>query len=110
MKTIFKVSVLALMGAALLASCAKEFDYEPVQKETKTFTLTFAQPDTKVAVTNEGKTTWEVGDEIMIHGGTDGAERQKVTLTADDISADGKKATITFDINPYDRTADGYLS
>ena len=110
MKTIFKVSVLALMGAALLASCAKEFDYEPVQKETKTFTLTFAQPDTKVAVTNEGKTTWEVGDEIMIHGGSSGQERQKVTLTADDISADGKKATITFDINPYDRTADGYLS
>ena len=99
------------MGAALLASCAKEFDYEPVQKETKTFTLTFAQPDTKLAVTNEGKTTWEVGDEIMIHGGTDGASRQKVTLTADDISADGKKATITVEgMEPYDRTDAGVVS
>ena len=100
------------MGAALLASCAKEFDYEPAtEKVTKTFTLTFAQPDSKVAVTNEGKTTWEVGDEIMIHGGSSGQERQKVTLTADDISADGKKATITVEgLAPYDRTADNILS
>ena len=112
MKAIFKFSALALLASALMASCAKEADM-PVEgkKITKTFTLTFAQPDTKVAVTDEGKTTWEVGDEIMIHGGTDGKSRQLVTLTADDISADGKRAVITVvDMEPYDRTDAGVVS
>lgn len=113
MKTIFKVSALAVMAASLLASCAKEDDFTPEMRkgETRTFTLTFAQPDTKVAVTDEGKSTWEVGDEIMIHGGKDGKERQKVTLTADNLSADHKTATITlYDMEPYDRTDVGVVS
>ena len=113
MKSIFKLSALALLATALTVSCEKEMDVEDVaahQMERHTFTLAFAQPDTKLAITNEGKTTWEVGDEIMIHGGTDGKLRQKVTLTADDISADGKKATITFEMDPYDRTDAGVVS
>lgn len=112
MKAIFKFSALALLASALMASCAKEVDM-PVEgkKITKTFTLTFAQPDTKVAVTEAGKTTWEVGDEIMIHGGADGAVQQLVTLTANDISADGKKATITVvDMEPYNRADAGVVS
>ena len=107
MKSIFKLSALALLATAMTVSCEKEMAVEDAvahQMERHTFTLTFAQPDTKLGVTNEGKTTWEVGDEIMIHGGTDGALRQKVTLTADDISKDGKKAVITFEMDPYDRT------
>ena len=113
MKSIIKFSALALLATALMASCAKEVNMpeESGTKITKTFTLTFAQPDTKVAVTDQGKTTWEVGDEIMIHGGTDGKARQLVTLTADDISADGKKAVITVvDMEPYDRTDAGVVS
>lgn len=113
MKSIFKLSALALLATALTVSCEKEMAVEDVaahQMERHTFTLAFAQPDTKLAITNEGKTTWEVGDEIMIHGGTDGKLRQKVTLTADDISADGKKATITFEMDPYDRTDAGVVS
>ena len=104
MKSIFKLSALALLATAMTVSCEKEMAVEDAvahQMERHTFTLTFAQPDTKLGVTNEGKTTWEVGDEIMIHGGTDGALRQKVTLTADDISKDGKKAVITFEMDPY---------
>lgn len=113
MKSIFKLSALALLATAMTVSCEREMAVEDVvahQMERHTFTLAFAQPDTKLAITNEGKTTWEVGDEIMIHGGTDGKLRQKVTLTADDISADGKKATITFEMDPYDRTDAGVVS
>lgn len=113
MKSIFKLSALALLATAMTVSCEKEMsvkDEAAQQPERHTFTLTFAQPDTKLGVTNEGKTTWEVGDEIMIHGGDNGAARQKVTLTADDISADGKKATITFEMDPYDRTDAGVVS
>lgn len=113
MKSIFKLSALALLATALTVSCEKEMDVEDVaahQAERHTFTLTFAQPDTKLGVTNEGKTTWEVGDEIMIHGGKDGAVRQLVTLAAEDISKDGKKATITFEMDPYDRTDAGVVS
>ena len=107
MKSILKFSALALLATALMASCAREMNVpeETGQKIVKTFTCVFAQPDTKLAVTDAGKTTWEVGDEIMIHGGAEGASRQLVTLTADDISADGKQATITVvDMEPYDRT------
>ena len=113
MKSIFKLSALALLATALTVSCEKEMAVEDVvahQAERHTFTLTFAQPDTKLGVTNEGKTTWEVGDEIMIHGGKDGASRQLVTLAAEDISKDGKKATITFEMDPYDRTDAGVVS
>ena len=91
-----------------MVSCTRETNFEeqqPTEKVLRTFTCTFAQPaDTKISVSDEGKTQWKVGDEIMIHGGTDGKLRQKVTLTADDISADGKTATITFEMEPYDRT------
>ena len=107
MKNLIKISVLALAATALMVSCQRETSFEeqqPAEKVVRTFTCTFAQPaDTKIAVAEDGKTTWKVGDEIMIHGGTDGAARQKVTLTANDISADGKKATITVEIDPYSR-------
>ena len=114
MKNLIKISVLALAATALMVSCTRETNFEeqqPAEKVVRTFTCTFAQPsDTKIAVAEDGKTTWKVGDEIMIHGGTDGKLRQKVTLTADDISADGKKATITFEMEPYDRTDAGVVS
>ena len=113
MKTILKFSVLALAAAALF-SCQKPSELnEPVSGEriTRTFKCTFAQPDTKLAVDNAGKTAWEVGDEIMVHGGKDGADRQLVTLTAADISADGKVATITIgEMEPYSRPDAGVVS
>ena len=105
MKNLIKISVFALAATALMVSCTRETNFEEQQpaseKVVRTFTCTFAQPDTKISVSDEGKTQWKVGDEIMIHGGTDGKLRQKVTLTADDISADGKKATISFEMDPY---------
>ena len=105
MKNIFKFSALALMAAALFASCAKEIDTNPVKERIiKTFTLEMATPDSKVAIADNGKSTWEAGDEIYIHGKIP-QESKTVTLKAEDISADGKKAKIQVDvtgITPYD--------
>ena len=113
MKNLIKISVFALAATALMVSCAREtnFEEQPAEKVVRTFTCTFAQPsDTKISVAEDGKTAWVPGDEIMIHGGANGADRQKVTLTANDISADGKTATISFEMEPYDRTDAGVVS
>jgi hypothetical protein len=112
MKNLIKISVLALAATALMVSCAKEtnFEEQPASKVVRTFTCTFAQPDTKVAITDAGKTTWEVGDQILVHG-AGSSNKVTVTLTAADISADGKKATITVEgVTPYDRSDKGYTS
>lgn len=114
MKNIFKLSALAVLAIGALVSCEeKEIAAPEVASvaETHTFTVTIATPDTKVAVTEQGKTTWEVGDKILVHGETD-ADRAVVTLAAGDISADGKTATISFTgVRPYDRSSDrGYTS
>lgn len=107
-----KISIIAL-GAALLAySCDKEAGInEPADiQKTMTFTCVIADedPDSKVSLVNDGsvgKTEWEVGDQIMIHGGDNGATFQTVTLKAGDISADGKTATITMEyMAPYNRS------
>lgn len=109
MKKIY-YSLLAIAATCFAFSCSKNIEEAPVVEETilpaRTFTCVFAQPDpdSKVAldITN-GKTTWEVGDEILINAGSGGTSRRTVTLTADDISADGKTATITIpgDLDPY---------
>lgn len=84
---------------------------EAIQPEGRTFTCVFAQPDpdSKVAVDlSDGKTTWEVGDKILINAGAGGTDRRTVILTAGDITDAGKKATITIpgDLDPYDRKGD----
>lgn len=106
-----KTYILALAALAMAFSCQKaenspEATSEPV---VRTFTCTFAQPDTKLAINDsDGKTTWEVGDQILVHG-EGSSNRQIITLDAGDISADGKKATITVtSVSPYNRT--GYVS
>ncbi len=113
MKNIFKLSALAVLAVGLLASCEEKEIAAPEVSAAgeRTFTLTFAQPDTKVAVTDAGKTTWEVGDKILIHGEGE-SNKAVVTLTADNIKANGKKAVISFEgVEPYDRFSDrGYTS
>jgi len=75
MKSILKFSALALLASALMASCAKEEDLQVeslIPQGPRTFTLTFAKPDTKVSIgegAQLGKTKWEEGDEIFIHTG-----------------------------------------
>lgn len=113
MKNIFKLSALAVLAVGLLASCEKKeiaAPDVPVAGEARTFTLSFA-PATKVAVTDAGKTTWEVGDKILIHG-EGSSNKAIVTLTDENIVAGGKKAVITVEgVEPYDRFSDrGYTS
>ena len=116
MKKVYMILAAALAAATIL-SCEKKETVieEPTETIVKTFTCKFAPQeaaDSKVAVNlASGKTTWEVGDEIMLHGGTDGAARKLVTLTAGDISADGKTATFTVEgLDPYDRSDVGVVS
>lgn len=106
-----KTYILALAALAMAFSCQKaenspEATSEPV---VRTFTCTFAQPDTKLAIDSEGKTTWEVGDQILVHG-EGSSNRQIITLDTGDISADGKTATITVTVTPYERPDKGYIS
>lgn len=117
-KTLF-FAAAAICAAALAVSCEKREVEVSINPSSEQITLTciIAEPDTKLAIDEQGKTTWEVGDEILIHGeytrnDYNGKDYYAVTtLKAEDISADGKKAIITIDgITPYDRTADNYLS
>ena len=111
MKALSTLAVLALGAAVLAVSCQKSvIEQEPVQTGTRTFKCVIATPDTKVAVSDAGKSTWEVGDEILVHG-AGSSNRIVVTLTEDDISEDGKTATITVEgVEPYDRSDKGYTS
>ena len=104
MKRIYIYSLLTLAAAAFSFSCVKTTVEEPVKEgQTVTVTCAFPEPDTKVAINDaDGKTSWAVGDEILIHGKAT-EENVTVTLTKDNISSDGKKASfsVTLPATPY---------
>lgn len=102
MKKTIKFAAVALCAAALAISCNKEsiqINVEKAQPEMVTFTCQLPEM-TKVSITPDGtvgKVAWEEGDEILIHGKhTESGCYTIVKLTKDDISADGKSATISF--------------
>lgn len=108
-----KMYILALAALAMAFSCQKtENSPEPASEPVvRTFTCTIAEPDTKLAIDDAtGKTTWEVGDKILIHGEYTKEEWcTTITLGSENISADGKTATFTIgDITTYVRS--GYNS
>ena len=103
-----KYWALALCPALLAISCEKEATLEDEtpaqpQKVYRTITLEFPDdPETRVSLAADGKTAWEAGDEILIHGqkmGYSGDEyySRVVTLAAEDITDSGKTATFTFE-------------
>ena len=61
--------------------------------------------DSRVSVSDAGKTRWEAGDAIYVHGKSS-KYAQTVTLKASDISADGKWATIT--LSSWNKKENGY--
>lgn len=89
-----------LLTALLFASCEK---FEPNQNEVRnpgiyTFSLEFPSMDnTKVSVDADGKTQWEVGDQIVFSG----KPTAKVvhTLTAEELT-NPRLAKITVDLSP----------
>lgn len=89
-----------LLTALLFASCEK---FEPNQNEVRnpgiyTFSLEFPSMDnTKVSVDADGKTQWEVGDQIVFSG----RPTAKVvhTLTAEELT-NPRLAKITVDLSP----------
>lgn len=110
--------ILATTVAALMAlSCQKNESElkENTPEAPRYMKCVLATPecesDTKISLNySTGKTEWIAGDQILVHGA--GSSNMKtVTLTAGDISADGKTATIDVsDITPYDRSDKGYDS
>ncbi len=108
MKKLFVFAAAAIFAAALAVSCQEkeiEVNVTP-SSETVIFTCRLPEvvPASKYSISEQGKVKWEAGDQIMIHGDKDGAGRQLITLTKDDISADGKSAKLAVDMAPYDRS------
>ena len=103
---------LAAAVAGQASSCQKDPGTDmPVNGDKYTFTCVIeSEPDSRVGISNAGKVTWEPGDKILVHG-EGSSNRTVVTLAAEDISSDGKTATISFGgITPYDRSSDGVTS
>ncbi len=107
MKAICKSAFVILSGFLLAVSCGEKDATEPVDDKTDqkqevqpvTKTLTFVLPENSIS----GKTAWEAGDQIVVHGEY-AADQVIVTLSAGDISADGRTATKTVDnLKPYTR-------
>lgn len=107
-----KMYILALAAATMAFSCNKNaVEQAPVQEPVlRTFTCTIAEPDTKLAIDDaNGKTTWEEGDKILIHGKAT-SENVTVTLTSTDISADAKTATFSVALPATAYDPDGYYA
>ena len=108
--------IAALLAAAALVSCENKEVAEQPAGNTVTLNCVLEEPapGSRLSISDQGKVAWEPGDQILIHGGhiRDG-EWTVVTLSEEDISADGKTARVAFDaeeVAPYDRSADGISS
>ena len=101
MKYLYRIAILF---AVMFAVACKKDKGDPIpepdpEEETVTLTLSFVLPDNGV-----GKASWEAGDKIIVHGEY-AKDQVTVTLSAADISGDGKSATLTVDgLKPYKRT------
>lgn len=96
-------AIAAVSAAAMLASCTPDNPDKPDNPEPEpvpdiepvTLTVNFVLPSGSL------KTKWVAGDDIVVHG--EYAKNQvTVTLESSDISSDGRKATKTIEIIPYE--------
>lgn len=96
---------LAAIGSCLLFSCQKEVDnFQPAQDSIfkdglRTYTCVIAnQEDSKVSVDAAGKTAWEDGDRILIHGRYV-ADNMIVPLDESTFSGENKIASFEADLS-----------
>ena len=99
-------NIAFLLAASLLFSCHGTDPVDPVgpeEPQPETRTLTFTLPSAGEEASAVFKTSWQAGDQIVVHG--EYAEKQVVvTLEGSDISSDGKTATKTVEgLFPYVR-------
>lgn len=108
MKKNILISSMAAVILMTAASCKRDELSSGQDTQKYTFTCTIENEMPKVAISDAGKTTWEAGDQICVHGEYT-SDQAIITLTANDISADGKTATISVEgVTPYVRS--GYTS
>ena len=107
MKALYKSAFVILSALLVAVSCGEKDNPDPVEDNTGkkeevqpvTKTLTFVLPENSIS----GKTAWVAGDKIVVHGEY-AVDQVTVTLSAGDISSDGKTATLTVDnLKPYTR-------
>ena len=111
MKKIYNIAILCAVILPLFACQENPVDPDgPVtglEVEPETRTLTFVLPEFTLGEGEEApevlKTAWVAGDQIVVHG--EYAKNQvTVTLGANDISDDGKTATVEVSgLYPYKR-------
>ena len=110
MKTIDRIAILCAVLLPLFSCGGNTVDPvepEPVGPEPETRTLTFVLPEYTLGEGEEApaslKTAWKAGDQIVVHGEY-AKDQVVVTLSAGDISGDGKTATVKVDgLYPYQR-------
>lgn len=90
MKNVFKMIVVAMMMAVVF-SCEKNETPDKVNMKDSAMTFTADFLGATKTNFNEGKLTWEAGDQIAV---CDGSIVETVTLTSDDIINDGASAEI----------------
>jgi|GEM_PF-4131414 len=101
MKKTIKYLGIAFGLLVIVSSCEK--NGQPSQNGPRTFTFELpANTDSRVSLASDGKTAWEAGDQIFIHGQKVGAVGEEyysriVTLSESNISADKKTATFYMD-------------
>ena len=107
------ISFVIALGALVCLSCEKIIE-EMGRKAEQTFTCIIADgTDTRLGIDAQGKTRWEAGDQILVHGDyTKKNYGATVTLKDSDISNDGKTAVISLSgVTPSTHSATkGYIS
>ena len=108
MKKIYNIAILCAVIFPLFA-CHEDpvepVNPDPVGPEPESRTLTFVLPDypADASIPASLKQAWTAGDQIVVHGEY-AKDQVVVTLSAGDISGDGKTATVKVDgLYPYQR-------
>lgn len=98
-----KKTAALLIAAALLSAACNNIEERDVADAPalieKTFTAGFPE-ESRTSLSNDGKVSWTAGDSFSI---LDGTSNVKVTLTADNISADGRTAVFTASVAQADK-------